>query len=379
MSHATHRVKVNVANDSKGLLESLHSIKFGSDPSRKFRRKDLILFLRNVTTLVHNGVSLLHALETIARDDSLKRYRVIVGAIARDIKSGKSLSEGMKAFPLAFSENLIHQIQIGERAGTLDKALARITLQLERATGQYSLLIKKLTYPAILLVAGIASVSFMLVSVIPTFEELYADSGATLPGITQFLIDCSAFIRANGMLIVGVLVGAAFGCVAVWKNSVSRMWIDRQCLRLPLIGNLFRNFAILQFSDVIANLMESGFTLADSLPPAIRAIGNRYVRYRIQGLYAAIRRGERFSQSLHRESDLFPPVVNQLVIVGEQTGRLADVTREIRGHMHKDVEAKTSAMVGALEPLLTAVLACAVGGILLAVYLPMFDLIGQAR
>ena len=379
MSHATHRVKVDVANDSKGLLESLHSIKFGSDPSCKFRRKDLILFLRNVTTLVHNGVSLLHALETIARDDSLNRYRGIIGAIARDIKSGKSLSDGMKAFPLAFSENLIHQIRIGERAGTLDKALARITLQLERATGQYTLLIKKLTYPAILLVAGVASVSFMLVSVIPTFEELYADSGATLPGITQFLIDCSAFLRLNGVLITGSLVGAAFACVVAWKNSVTRMWIDRQCLRLPLIGSLFRNFAILQFSDVIANLMESGFTLADALPPATRAIGNRYVRHRVQGLYAAVRRGERFSQSLHRESDLFPPVVNQLVIVGEQTGRLADVTREIRGHMHKDVEAKTSAMVGALEPLLTAVLACAVGGILLAVYLPMFDLIGQAR
>ncbi|MEO1526863.1 MAG: type II secretion system F family protein [Planctomycetota bacterium] len=379
MSQTLVRGKAKADSGSKGLLESLHSIKFGSDPSSKFKRKDLILFLRNVTTLVHNGVSLLHALETVSRDDSLKRYRGIVGAIARDIKSGKSLSDGMKAFPLAFNENLINQVRIGERAGALDKALARITLQIEQSSGQYTLLIKKLTYPAILLVAGVASVSFMLVSVIPTFEELYADSGATLPGITQFLIDLSQVMRSNGILIAGALGGIVFGCAALLKNPITRLWIDRHCLQLPLVGGLFRNLAILQFTDVMANLMESGFTLVDALPPATRAIGNRYVRHRIQGLYSAVRRGERFSQSLHREGDLFPPVVNQLVIVGEQTGRLAEVTRQIRDHMKKEVEGKTSAMVGALEPLLTAVLAFAVGGILLAVYLPMFDLIGQAQ
>ncbi|MEL6108650.1 MAG: type II secretion system F family protein [Planctomycetota bacterium] len=364
---------------TKGFLESLHSIKFGSDPSQKFKRKDLILFLRNVTTLVHNGVSLLSALETISRDDSLKRYRSIVTALARDIKGGKSLSDSLKAFPQAFSENLINQIRIGERAGALDMALSRVTLQLEQSSGQMALLLKKLTYPAILMVAGVGSVSFMLVSVIPTFEELYADSGATLPGITQLLIDLSGLIRSNGILIAGAIGAVAFGCVALLKNPTSRMWIDRNLLHLPILGNLLRNIAILQFSDVVANLMESGFTLVEALPPATRAIGNRHVRHRIQSLYSAVRRGERFSQSLHREGDLFPPVVNQLVIVGEQTGRLADVTRQIREHLKKDVDNKLSAMVGALEPILTAALAFAVGGILLAVYLPMFDLIGQAQ
>lgn len=360
-------------------LAALHGIRIGHDPEKQLRRKDLILLLRNLTTLVENGVSVPRALETVAEDRSLKKYRQILASISREVKSGQSLSVAMAAFPRAFKGMLIDQIRVAERSGSLDAALVRVTEQLEHSAGLKRMIIKKLTYPIILVIAGIASVTFMLTSVIPTFQKMYEDSGATLPAITQTLINLSDFVTTYSLLILmGVLV-IGMALVTAFRNRRSRVWIDRNLLRIPLLGDWFRNIAVLQYMEVLGNLMESGFKLAEALPQAGQAVTNRYVRERILGLSSAIRRGERFSRALEQEGELFPSVVNQLVIVGERTGRLSDVTRQIRKHLRRDVETTTTALVGAIEPILTISLAFAVGGILLAVYLPMFDMIGQVQ
>ena len=144
-----------------------------------------------------------------------------------------------------------------------------------------------------------------------------------------------------------------------------------------MLGVWFRNIAVLQFVDVLGNLMQSGFTLADALVPAGQGITNAHVRGKVLRLHAAVRRGERFSTALDAEGTLFPPIVRQLVIIGERTGRLGPITEQIRKHLRKDVEKYTTAILGTIEPVLTVTLAAAIGGILLAVYLPMFDLIGQ--
>ncbi|MFU7560074.1 type II secretion system F family protein [Roseiconus sp. JC912] len=358
-------------------LRSLHDIKFGSDPSRKFKSKDLVSLMRNLTTLVSNGVSLAHALETVAQDRSMVKYHAILKSLSRHLKSGESLSSAMNQFPVAFNEILVSQISVGEMSGNLDQTLSRITEQLEQSSNQKAYVLKKLTYPALLLVAGTGSVAFMLTNVIPTFQKMYDDAGAKLPWVTQALIDLSGVLIDYSILIT-IAIGALGTLVfSAFKNSTSRRKIDEFLIKCPLIGEWFRKFAILQFSEVLGNLMESGFTVAEALPSASRAISNRHVRERIQSLYTAIRRGEKFSNAIEREGELFPAVVKQLVIVGERTGRLAPVTRQIRKHLRQDVQSTTDAIVAAIEPILTMGLAVAVGGILLAVYLPMFDLIGK--
>lgn len=367
------------AKQALNLLHTLHEIKFGNDPEKSFKRKDLILFLRNLTTLVQNGVSLNHAIETVSQDKTLKKYKPIFTSILRSLRGGESFSTALRQFPFAFDAVLISQIEVGERSGALDQALVRLTEQLERSSGHKRMILKKLTYPAILVVAGLGSVTFMLTCVIPTFEQMYADAGATLPSITRALIGTSEFMKSYAIHLLGLAICIGAAIISVWKHPGSRNWIDRQLIRLPLLGEWFRNLAILQFADVLGNLMESGFTLAEALPPAGRAVSNRHVRQRILGLYTSVRCGERFSQTLEREEELFPAVVNQLVIVGERTGRLVPVTRQIRKHLRRDVENSTDAMVAAIEPILTITLATAVGGILLAVYLPMFDLIGKVN
>ncbi|QDT11432.1 type II secretion system F family protein [Planctomycetes bacterium K23_9] len=383
MSNAT-TTEHSQANSAPGLsfkqiLAILQSIQIGGDPGRKFKRKDLILLLRNLTTLVENGVSLPHALETVGADKSLKRNRDILNSISQRVKSGESLSAAMKKFPQAFAPMLVNQIRVGEKSGALDQTLVRLTEQIEQAANLKSTIVKKLTYPTILVFAGIASVTFMLLFVIPTFQKMYEDSGATLPAITRALIEVGDFVRFNGLGIVAGIAVVTLSVVMALRNPESRMWIDRYLLRIPIVGDWFRNLAILQFMETLGNLMESGFKLAEALPQAGHSISNRYVRKKILGLSSAIRRGERFSRALDNEGELFPPVVNQLVIVGEQTGRLAEVTRQIRTHLRRDVETATSTMVGAIEPILTVGLAFAVGGVLLAIYLPMFDMIGHTH
>ncbi|RMF41129.1 MAG: type II secretion system F family protein [Planctomycetota bacterium] len=358
-------------------LTKLQNIQIGSDPGKKIKKKDLVRILQNLTTLVVNGVSIPQALDTILADATYKKYRPILRSLSETIKGGGSLSIGMKKFPATFPELMVHQVQVGERAGTIQLTLQRISEQLEHGSKMKSFIIKKMTYPMLLVVAGAGSVTFMLTCVIPTFQKMYEENGAVLPGITQFLIDLSQFMRDNGIILGAILMSAVVGLVVAFKTPRSRYLLDKYMLRIPLLGKWLRNMAILQFTETLTNLLQSGFNLVDALPPASRAVHNTYIRSQLTSINSSIRRGEKFSVAMERQKDLFPPIVKQLVLVGERTGQLPEVTKEIRAHLRDDIEKTTSAMLGSIEPVLTAGLAFAIGGILLAVYLPMFDMIGN--
>lgn len=361
------------------ILARLNEIQIGGKKEEAIKKQDLIQVLKNVETMFANGVSIPQALDTICKESTFRKYRNILRTISDTIKSGSSLSSGMKKFPASFPGLMVHQVKIGEQAGTLQQTLKQLVRQLEDGSKIRAFIMKKMTYPALLVVAGIGSVTFMLTSVIPTFQKMYEENGAVLPWITQFLIDISEFLQSNAIVIVVSLVASITGGVLAMKYPKSRCLIDEWLLRIPLLGRWFRNLSILQFMETLSNLLDSGFNLVDALQPASKAVGNRYLRGKLQNLHGAIRRGEKFSVAMQREKDLFPPVVNQLVVVGEKTGQLPDITAEIKEHLKEEVQTTTSVMLGTIEPMLTSGLAIAIGGILLAVYLPMFDMIGSAN
>ncbi len=294
----------------------------------------------------------------------------------RHVNEGSTLSAAMAQFPETFNELTINQIRIGERSGALPETIARITSQLENAAGVRQMIIKKLTYPVLLSTAGAGAMTFMMLYVVPTFENMYSKAGADLPAITQLLLDVGSFCTNWGWAVGLTLAGAIAGVVSVWKNPLGRLWLDSIMLKVPILEGWLRNIAVLQFTEVLGNLMESGFTLAEALPHTSRGIGNSVVRKNVDELHHAIMRGERFSAELEKRSDIFPPVVTQLVIVGEKTGTLARATSDIRKHLMREVTRYTNLLIGAIEPVMTIGLAVAIGGILLAVYLPMFDMIG---
>lgn len=361
-----------------GLLKSLHEIQLGSSGGPggpKIPRKDLTFLLGNLATLVQNGVSLRKAVEVLREEESLQRYSEILDSLQRRLEAGESFSTALAAYPATFSPVIVHQIRIGERSGTVGETFMRIVQQLEKGNQLRATIIKRLSYPLIVATAGVGVVSFMIMFIIPVFKKTYADAKVPLPFITQFLVWLSDHATTYGLLLPVLLIGGIYGYRRARRSPRLACRIDRFLLTLPLLGRWLRDIAVLQFMQVLGTMIESGFKVADALGLAAESVTNFAVRTAISDLRDAVLRGERFSKELGRHRDLFPPVVSQLVTVGEQTGTLPATTRHIREHLERQIERQTEIAVGTIEPILTISLAAAIGGILLAIYLPMFDMI----
>lgn len=361
----------------QNLLQKLQNIQIGGSAQKgKVKKKDMIFILRNVAILIENGLSLPRALETLVGERSLAKYSHMLGDIKSRVENGEAFSDALTHYPESFSDIMVGQIRIGEKSGTIPATMGRIMHQLEHADNLKGQIIKKLSYPILLVTAGSGAVTFMLLYVVPTFEGVYSESGAELPGITQLLIQVGRIGTTYGWMILLGIIAFIGSIVGIRRNPNGRLAMDGLMLKVPMLGQFFKNIAVLQFMEVLGNLMDAGFTVVEALHSCANAVGNRAIRKSIAEMHSALTEGERFSDELAKHSELFPPVVNQLVIVGEKTGTLSKTTVHIRAHLRREVETYTNAMLGTIEPVMTAGLASAIGCIILAIYLPMFDMIG---
>ena len=362
-----------------GLIYTLQNVKIGgggsSDGAFKIPRRDLTFILSNLATLVHNGVSLRKAVYTLAQEKALFKYHDMLETILHKLEAGESFSSTLACYPSTFNELIVHQIRVGERSGTVAETLRRIVEQVEKGNKLRTMIVKRLSYPAIVTCAGGGVIIFMMLFIVPVFQKTYADAKVPLPFITQSLINVSEFLFSYGWIIPVVLVGGFFGIKKLRERESFALRMDTALLQTPLLGNWLRDIAVLQFMDVMCTMMESGFRVVEALAASQKSIGNRAVRSAVGDLRDAVLRGEKFSREIDRHDELFPPVVSQLVIVGEQTGRLGATTGHIRSFLEEQIERKTEIAVGTIEPVMTIGMAVAIGAILLAVYLPMFDMI----
>jgi type IV pilus assembly protein PilC len=343
--------------------------------TRKLKPVDLTNILRNLATLVGNGVPLPKALATLAQEDSLAKHHEVLNAVRRKVETGAPFSAALAECLESCDKITTSQIRVGERAGTLAETLQHLAETRDKAGELRSQVIKKLAYPGMLMVLGSALITFLLLYVVPVFEQTYADAKVPLPFVTKALITFGALAKKYlWMLVAGGILGAV-ALKQARKNRQFAARMDGAVLRLPVFGKWLRDMSVLQVMDVLNNLMTAGFTLAESLRQTADSVTNRAVRQGVRDLQQAVERGERFSRELERHQDLFPPIVNQLVIVGESTGQLTKATLDICNHLRREIERKTSILVGALEPILTISLASVIAVILLAIYLPMFDMV----
>lgn len=355
------------------LWEALTKSRKSSD---HLKPQELTFILSNLSTLVGNGVPLPKALATLAKEDTLAKHRDVLEKLRRKVESGMSFSAAVSQFPHIADSLTINQIRLGERSGTLPETLNKLSSSRNKSAELRKEVIRKLSYPALLVTVGSGLITFLLMYVVPVFQDTYDDAGVPLPFITRLLISVGVFAQEYGWMFAAAIVLGCFGIKQLRKREDLALRMDRYLIGMPMIGNWLRDMAVLQLMEVLQNLMEAGYTLAEALRETADSVGNRFVRSGVRELQSAVQRGEKFSRELERHEAMFPPIVNQLVIVGESTGQLTRATNDICDYLRKEIERKTSVMVGALEPILTISLAAAIAVVLLAIYLPMFDMVG---
>lgn len=343
--------------------------------SGHLKTKQITYLFRHLSTLLENGVSLPKALSTLAEEQTTEAYRSMLVSLRKRLESGESLSGALARYPHTFDAVLVSQVKVGERAGNLGESLRQLADHREKAGKLKSEIIKKLTYPAMLVMVGVGVITFLLTYVVPVFEETYASAKVPLPGITQALILVGKLAQGYLPYLIGASIVAALAVRQLRRNNDLAFRMDQAILKLPVVGPWLRDVALLQMMDVLGDLLSAGFTLAEALSEAAESVTNRSGKERVRELQRAVVRGERFSREMERHAAFFPPMVSQLVIIGEQTGMLSRSTRHIRDHLSNEIERKANVFVAAIEPILTISLAAAVAAVLMAIYLPMFDMI----
>lgn len=337
--------------------------------------KQITYLFEHLSTLLQNGVSLPRSLATLAEEEGADSYRQMIESLRKRLENGESFSGALAHYPGSFDAVLVSQVKVGERAGNLGEALQHVAEQREKAGKLKSEIIKKLAYPIMLVVVGAGVITFLLTYVVPVFEETYRSARVPLPAITQALIAVGSFAKSYLIYVAGGVFLTVFGIGQMRRNPEVASRMDEAVLNLPVLGNWLRDVALLQMMEVLGDLLQAGFTLAEALGEAADSVSNRSAKMRVYELQKAVVRGEKFSREMESHAAFFPPMVSQLVIIGEQTGKLTRSTRHISEYLTREIERKANIFVAAIEPILTISLAAAVAAVLMAIYLPMFDMI----
>jgi type II secretory pathway component PulF len=365
-------------NGLVALLAKLHSIQIGGSSrvgsSAKIKSAALADILKMLLMLLNNGLSLPKALGSLAEDRSTRKYSPTLKHLKRTIEAGGLLSKGMENFPRTFTSMQVQQVRIGEQSGSLETALGRVTEQLERSVALRKRVIKKVSYPALITLAGTGLMIFMCIVVIPEFEKVYGDSGVDLPTVTRVVTGASRFLLSYGW--IAIPVGAVMSML--WIAARSRPAISRRIddclLRLPILGPWLRDIAVLQFADGISAMVQCGYTPVEAVDVAVKCVRNQEVRAAANEINRSVQRGEKLSEQIHRHDRFFSANLCQLISVGEQSGDFGKAMKGTCEHLQERLETRIDASVGLLEPVLTIGLATVIGGIVLSIYMPMFHM-----
>ena len=358
-------------------LRKLNSIEIGprcaGDPT-KIKMAPLADLLRMLLMLQENGLSLPKSLAALGADRSSKKYRPVLNRLRMTIEAGGSLSNGMELYPRTFTPMQVQQIRIGEKSGSLEKALTRVCEQMERQVILRKRVIKKVSYPALILLAGIGLMVFMCVVVVPEFEVVFSSSGVDLPVVTRVVTSASRGVISYGWLVLPIGIVTVGSWVAARSRPKISRKLDSFLLKIPLLGPWLRDVAVLQFAEGISSMVECGYTPVDATGVAAECVRNREIRAAVERVSRNVQRGEKLSEELNKYEQFFPATLCQLVGVGEQSGDFPKAMRGTCEHLRERLETRMDATVGMLEPALTIGLAVMIGTMVLSIYTPMFHM-----
>ena len=342
--------------------------------SDRVKLKDVSVFARQFATMINAGLSLLRSLYILAEQTESKPLANIANQVRIDVEKGSSLSAALAKHPKAFNRLFVAMVRAGEIGGVLDTVLMRLADTIEKQVELRRKVKSAMTYPAVVAVLVLFILTAMLLFIIPMFEGLYKELGGSLPMPTTVLIKISSVARKLWYLIVIAEVAGVF-FFRRWINSeAGRQKWDAIKLKFPIFGPLVRKTALARFSRTLSALVRSGVPILESLDIVAETSGNHVVATAVYDTQAAVKRGEPLSKKLE-DHPVFPPMVVQMMAVGEETGALDEMLDKIADFYDAEVEATVDAMTSLIEPLLIVVMGVCVGGMVIALYLPMFNII----
>ncbi|MEP7013840.1 MAG: type II secretion system F family protein [Verrucomicrobiota bacterium] len=344
--------------------------------AKSVKETDLVLFTRQLSTMVEAGITLVQALTALYEQCDPKRQRnlrTIISDVTTRVQGGETFNEAISKHPRVFNRLFVSMVKAGETGGLLAEILDRLAGFLE-ATARLRKKVKSaMTYPVIVICIAFAITTFLIVRVVPIFGEIFQDFGAKLPAPTQFLIDVSAFVRGQWYYLVVGIGGTIFGTRAFLRTARGKILSDRWKLKLPIFGPLIQKICMSRFARTFAQLIRSGVPILEVLDIVAGTSGNHVIETGIRSVSGDVEKGDNLSTALSRKK-IFPPMLLRMVAAGEATGKIDSMLEKMADFWDEEIEAMLDAMTSLIEPMLICFLGVIVGGIVIAMFLPIFKL-----
>ena len=340
---------------------------------KKVKPDELVIFSRQLATMVNAGIPLVQSLDILSEQMESIGFRHIITQVRGDVESGSSLSAALEKHPRVFSVLYTNMVRAGETSGMLDEILDRVAGYLEKNTQLTRKVKSAMVYPAVVSMMAVGITMVLLLKVIPTFKEIFESLGGALPAPTQMLINLSDTLRYSFIYVVAGLGGVGFLFIKAIQTQVGRKKFDQFKLDVPIFGTLLRKVAVARFSRTLSTLIRSGVPILGALEIVGKTSGNTVIEAAVEAARVGIREGESISAPLAK-SKAFPPMVTRMISVGEESGELEKMLTKVADFYEDQVDAAVSGLTSLIEPLIIAFLGIVVGGIVVAMFLPIFKI-----
>jgi type IV pilus assembly protein PilC len=335
---------------------------------------DIAVFMRQLATMLAAGIPVVQSFEIVGNGHDNPAMQKLILSIKSDVEGGSSLAEALAKHPLYFDDLVLNLVEAGEQAGALETLLDKIATYKEKTEALKKKIKKALTYPAAVLVVAFVVTTILLIFVIPAFEDLFKGFGADLPTFTRMVIDLSVFVREQGVILAGLLAAGISSFFYFKKRSRQmRHFLDRMSLKIPVIGPILQKAAIARYARTLSTMFAAGVPLVEALESVAGATGNIVYENAVLQMRDEVATGQRLQQSMEN-TDLFPNMVIQMIAVGEESGSLDEMSAKVADFYEEDVDNAVDNLSSLLEPLIMAILGVLVGGLVVAMYLPIFKM-----
>lgn len=342
--------------------------------SKKITKKDLAIFCRQFYTMLNAGIGVVQVLDILEKQTENKTFKKNIGVVYEDVQKGMSLSEAMRRHEKVFPSLLINMVEAGEVSGNLDSIMERMAVHFEKEYNIENKVRGALIYPIVLSIVSIAVVVFLLTGVMPTFISMFEDSGTILPGPTIALLAISNWLTEYWYLFIGIILILILCIKALGKSEGGRRFFDNLKIKLPGIKNMNIKIITSRFTRTLSTLLSSGIPLLQALDVVSRVVENKVVEDKLQLSQEDIRKGVPMSKTI-KEMGIFPPMVDSMIKIGEESGALDDILYKTADFYDEEVEASMQKMTTLLEPILIVFMAIIIGFIVISIAMPMFDMV----